>query len=202
MCTSFECLEFDVSSSTSMTSWLLKIFITTFGLLGVYLVKRWKWFQTVHVNMNDDFGREHIVEERPFSQQILSQIINVVGLACIYHATSNTLISLLFCFFIVFRSELEHRCRLCYYWWYSKDVPGVIHQTISEYEQNGIDETAAALYNLQNDLNTMEGRRAMSRVSQENYAKVSRFRDGGNHYDLTEEEEEVEGGWCSKCVVM
>ena len=56
-CLSQECLEFNVASTTSMMSWSLKIFITTFGLLGCYLVRRWQWFQSVQVEETDDYGR-------------------------------------------------------------------------------------------------------------------------------------------------
>jgi len=204
VCTSHECLAFDMTSTTSIISWTLKIFITTFGLLGMYLVKRWQWFKTTEVEVLDEYGRDDISYERPFSQMLLSQFIFAIGLASIYHSTSHSLLSILFCIGVMFRSTISHKCRLFYYWYYSTSIISINYQSMAEYEENGIDETAQALYELQNYVNTSEGRRQMSRVKESSYGAVSKFRDGGNHVDLEEEEEDGYGGggWCSSCSVM
>ena len=41
------------------------------------------------------------------------------------------------------------------------------------------------------------GRREMSKVKGESYGHVSRFRDGGNHFDLPDDMEEDEQSRCS-----
>ena len=206
LCTSAACLTFDVSSTSSIMSWTLKIFITTFGLFGAYLVRRWHWFESELIEHVDEFDRTDLIEHRPWSQIVLSQILNAVGLAFIYHATSNSFVSLVFCLCVFFKTFLLHQCFTTYMWIHAMCCSGpnfIRRISDAEYQQNGIDQTAYELNALQQFLHTSEGRRKMSTVKAENYGGLSRFRDGGNHFDLEDlEDEEDEGlgwlGWLGK----
>ena len=69
-------------------------------------------------------------------------------------------------------------------------------QTLSEYTQRGVNETEQALQEHRDFLNTAEGRRQMSTVRGDTYGNVSRFRDGGTHYDYGDENDsDDDNGW-------
>ena len=62
--------------------------------------------------------------------------------------------------------------------------------------QRGVNETEQALQEHRDFLNTAEGRRQMSTVRGDTYGNVSRFRDGGTHYDDGDENDsDDDNGW-------
>ena len=92
------------------------------------------------------YGYFHVLGFR--SQVVLSKLVTAVGLAFIYHSTSNSLISLFFCIGVLFRRTLYHWYWTMYMYWYAcrHRLRFLRRQTVEEYDQNGIDETAQALY--------------------------------------------------------
>ena len=210
-CTSVECLSLNVSeNSTALMSWAIKIFITASGIFGVFMVSRWGIFATEYVKVPDEYGRTengvpvtYLEEHYPVSQVCLRQVINALGLAMLFNASSNTLVSIVLIVVIVFRRNLYHT----WWTWYMWCSAGKSHRatralTQEEYEEQGVNETARALRQLRRSLHTKEGRRAMSRVRADNYSRVERFRDGGEHFDLPDGNEDDETGWWSKCAVQ
>ena len=206
-CTSVACLSLDVSNnSTALMSWAIKIFVTVCGLFGVFTVSRWGIFATSYVDVGDEFGRtEHGVlvtsrePQRPLTQIMLRQVINALGLAMVFNASSNRVVSVVLIALIVFRGNLYHT-----WWsWYMWCSAGKSHRATrrisqEEYEEQGVAQTARALRALRRELRSREGRQAMAQVKADNYSRLERFRDGGAHYDLPEAVEGEEGGgwWC------
>ena len=133
---------------------------------------------------------------------MLRQVINALGLAMVFNASSNRVMSVALIVVIVFRGDLYHAWWK-WYMWCSAEKSHRATRRISqeEYEEQGVTQTARALRQLRRELRSREGRRAMARVKGDNYSRVERFRDGGAHYDLPDAGEgEESGGW--RCVVQ
>ena len=109
LCTSKECLVFDVTNTTSIMSWSFKIFITVFGLFGVFLVKKWRCFQSEFIEEEDEYGRTDVVEYKPWRQRMLANMIYACGLAFLYHAISNSFLSISICLLIYLKDYIAYQ---------------------------------------------------------------------------------------------